>query len=38
MQIRKKRGPEIDPCGTTQKIFKKSENAIYLLYSISFTG
>ena len=32
MQIRKKGRPKIDPYSTTEKIFKKLKDAIYLLY------
>ena len=32
MGIRKKRGPQIDPCGTSEKIFRKLKDVIYLLY------
>ena len=32
IQIRKKRGPEIDPCGTTEKIFIKLRDVLYSLY------
>ena len=31
MWIRKKREPEIDPCGTFEKILIKSKDVIYLL-------